>query len=191
MRSLLHKAWAHLRLHDYKWKQKLQIILPIIGFLLACDVVTKVLAQTYLTYGVKQNLIGSFIQVQLLNNSGIAFGTSLNLAAAITIGIILVIFCTCMVAYLNLLIICTGFAFILSGSLGNLINRIWNNGSVTDFLVWKLFPPESIFNLADTFIILGCVIIGIGLFWELIKASLQKHRENKAEDARIQLEQKA
>ena len=51
MRNLLHKAWTHLRLHDYKWKQKLQIILPIIGFLLACDVVTKVLAQTYLTYG--------------------------------------------------------------------------------------------------------------------------------------------
>lgn len=63
----------------------------------------------------------------------------------------------------------TGYGFILSGALGNGIDRFARN-EVVDFLDFRLirFP---VFNLADVFINVGIVCLLIAAFWHSPKAS--------------------
>ena len=54
--------------------------------------------------------------------------------------------------------------FIFSGGMGNLIDRISNDGKVIDFIRLKLPIIEyGIFNIADFYISLGFIILLIGL----------------------------
>ncbi len=51
------------------------------------------------------------------------------------------------------------YSMILGGAIGNLLNRVFL-GSVIDFLDFNIFGYDyPIFNLADTFIVLGIVIV--------------------------------
>ncbi|WP_034601359.1 signal peptidase II [Clostridiisalibacter paucivorans] len=62
--------------------------------------------------------------------------------------------------YDGLIWIKIGLSFILGGSLGNLIDRIRDNG-VLDFIYIKL-KGWPIFNIADIFIFLGTIIVLVG-----------------------------
>lgn len=53
---------------------------------------------------------------------------------------------------------------IVSGGIGNLIDRIWK-GSVTDFLDFTAIPGwEWIFNIADIAVCAGCLLLVIYIF---------------------------
>ena len=55
--------------------------------------------------------------------------------------------------------------FILSGGLGNLIDRISNNGKVIDFIRLKLPLFEyGVFNIADFYVTIGFVMILLTVF---------------------------
>lgn len=52
------------------------------------------------------------------------------------------------------------FVFILAGSIGNQIDRLWNNGMVTDFLVLSAGPVRTgVFNVADLAVTFGTVSV--------------------------------
>jgi len=55
----------------------------------------------------------------------------------------------------------------MGGSLGNLVDRLFHNGQVTDFLSVGNFP---VFNVADSSITIGCFILIIGIWLEERKA---------------------
>ena len=51
------------------------------------------------------------------------------------------------------------YSLILGGAIGNLVNRIFN-GYVIDFIDIKIFDYNyPIFNLADTFIVIGVILL--------------------------------
>ena len=52
-------------------------------------------------------------------------------------------------------------ALIIAGGIGNLIDRVFNNGYVIDYIHVKFFPP--IFNFADASI--SCGIICLLIFY--------------------------
>ena len=53
---------------------------------------------------------------------------------------------------------------IVSGGIGNLIDRIWK-GSVTDFLDFTAIPGwEWIFNIADIAVCAGCLLLVLYIF---------------------------
>ncbi|MCI5840175.1 MAG: signal peptidase II [Peptoniphilaceae bacterium] len=64
-------------------------------------------------------------------------------------------------------------SFIISGALGNLYDRIVS-GYVIDFIYTNLFP-FAVFNFADVFVVLGCIMMIIYLFLEDDNDS--KHRK--------------
>jgi signal peptidase II len=66
--------------------------------------------------------------------------------------------------------------FILGGALGNLIDRFFI-GEVTDFISFTIFPP--VFNLADSFLVIGFTIIIILILKEYIKKDRTGEVENK------------
>ena len=50
-------------------------------------------------------------------------------------------------------------ALIIAGGIGNLIDRVFNNGYVIDYIHVKFFPP--IFNFADCCVSIGVVLLFI------------------------------
>ena len=67
---------------------------------------------------------------------------------------------------INNKVISISLSLIISGALGNLIDRIFR-GYVVDFISFTIFDKEmAIFNVADTFITFGVVLLLIYLFKE-------------------------
>ena len=65
------------------------------------------------------------------------------------------------------------YILILSGALGNLIDRIFR-GYVVDFISFRIFGREmAVFNIADSFITIGAILLIISMFggvlWKKLK----------------------
>ena len=56
------------------------------------------------------------------------------------------------------LVLCVALGLILSGTLGNLYDRIIFGG-VRDYLYWYFIQESAVFNLADFFLICGAVLL--------------------------------
>ncbi len=61
--------------------------------------------------------------------------------------------------------------FILGGALGNLVDRYFI-GEVTDFISFTFFGP--VFNIADSFIVIGFILIIILILREYLKQGKSK-----------------
>ena len=107
-----------------------------------------------------------------MHNTGIAFGIlkgSSNIILAVTvIGLALIVY-SLRKDFLNgkdclgvreLLVRKITIGFILGGAIGNMIDRV-RFGYVIDFIDFRIWP---VFNLADSFITIGAVV----LFWKLL-----------------------
>jgi signal peptidase II len=72
----------------------------------------------------------------------------------------------------------------LGGALGNLIDRVTNNGQVTDFISVGNF---AVFNIADASISVGVAVLLIGMWWkdrsEAKKAATTQNPDTKIEES--------
>jgi signal peptidase II len=114
-------------------------------------------------------LIGRYLVLDYIQNSGAAFGVFANQAVLV----VFIAVAICVVAYLYIRILNSGpliykivFGMIIGGALGNLIDRLHNGGVVTDFISFRI--PEinyyfAVFNVAD-----ACISIGVVLLFVLV-----------------------
>lgn len=66
-----------------------------------------------------------------------------------------------------------GFCLVLSGGIGNLIDRIFNGGAVVDFIKTE-FIDFPIFNVADICVTIGASLIILYFVIDLIKETKSK-----------------
>lgn len=162
----------HFKNRDYIWKYKLQVCLPIFIGLLILDIISKQLAFHLLShnpYAQEVKFIDGFINFKFVINYGIAFGINANNFVVTIIGAMLItILMFSIFLYINNKITVVGLVMIITGGIGNLIDRIWNNGGVVDFLAWILFHPYSIFNLADIWVTFGVIMPIISIIITII-----------------------
>ena len=144
--------------------KKIIISILIIFFIFLLDRITKILILNIAEEtGEVDIYINSFFNLYLVWNQGIGFGLlsfdQEHIYNSITILIILINFIIIYLIYLEKGIKTYFLLAILSGSLGNLFDRIYYN-AVPDFmdLNYKGFH-WFIFNVADIFITLGIICI--------------------------------
>ena len=144
--------------------KKIIICILIIFFIFLLDRITKILIFNIAEKtGEVDIYINSFFNLYLVWNKGIGFGLlsfdQEHLYNSITIFIILINFIIIYLIYLEKGIKTYFLLAILSGSLGNLFDRIYYN-AVPDFmdLNYKGFH-WFIFNVADIFITLGIICL--------------------------------
>ena len=134
------------------------------------DQLSKVVLSSILTLNQSISIINNCFHLTLIHNTGIAFGMlkgSSNIILIVTIiGLILIarslkndFLKDNLVNKKVLFIRKVAIGFILGGAIGNMIDR-FRVGYVIDFLDFRIWP---VFNLADSFITIGAVI----LFWNL------------------------
>ena len=139
-----------------------------------------VINNSTLSSGSQISVIDPILVLKKIENKGIAFGIDGNgdfsyiftpLTIILTLAIIVYLYKT---SNKNSSLMNMSLSLILGGALGNLFDRIFS-GEVVDFIAFfeNIFP--FIFNLADTFITVGMVML---LASDLI---INKNRKNEKE----------
>ena len=130
--------------------------------LIAIDQLTKWLAETHLPFHEAVEVI-PFFSLYLTYNTGVAFSFLSNVGSGGLIALTLVI--TGIMLYLwrkvpaDQQLASLGFALVVSGALGNLIDRL-TQGHVIDFFLFHTQTwAFAVFNVADSYITLGAIAI--------------------------------
>lgn len=127
------------------------------------------------------SLIGPYLTLYYIQNSGAAFGLFSNTFTLV----LLIAVAGGVIAYLYLRMLNSAplvykliFGMIIGGALGNLIDRFRNGGYVVDFIFFRI--PQigfnfAIFNVAD-----ACISVGVFLLFVFILfGGLRQRREEK------------
>lgn len=128
---------------------------------LALDAATKVAAVTQLAERPPVDVLGGFLTLRLVRNSGAAFGIGTDLTLVFTAISIAVVAAVIHLAFrIRTLSWAVTLGLLLGGALGNLADRLVRppapfRGHVVD---WIELPHWPVFNLADSAIVCGGVL---------------------------------
>jgi signal peptidase II len=143
----------------------------IIAASLMLDIVTKYLVVANLFEHQRINVFGSFVQLILLYNKGGLFGIMQGYQGFFLIVSILVL--GLMIAYYVFekkknITFCSAMALIISGALGNIIDRVSGKPGVVDFIYIGSddFYRWPAFNVADAAIVAGAVLLLVFYYFE-------------------------
>ena len=140
-------------------KNWFKIIFSII-FVLVADLVTK-----HFLFDVEYfNLIPKVLSVATNGgNTGAAWGMfSGNTTGLILISIVMIVVLFAFNHFVKVknTFYCLAFGFVIGGAFGNLVDRI-ALGYVRDFVFLDFMPTFPVFNLADSFLCVGAVMLAI------------------------------
>jgi signal peptidase II len=164
-------------------RRRIGILLGVAALVYALDVVTKLLVVAKLTPGVPVHVLGTFLQLDYTRNSGAAFSIGWGYTAIfslIAIGVVVVILRLARRLYSAPWAFALGL--LLGGAIGNLTDRIARapgpfRGWVVDFIQ---FPHFAIFNLADSAITCGGVLMVLLAFRGLHPDGTDERAEHEA-----------
>lgn len=136
-------------------------IMPISILVLIIDIISKQIILKTVTEGEKIVIIKKFFSITLAKNTGIAFSMlerKIPIIIIVTLFIIFILINDIKNRKIKK-IEQFSYALVIGGAIGNLLDRIIY-GYVIDFLDFKIFNYDyPIFNLADTFIVIGIILI--------------------------------
>lgn len=139
------------------------ILYSVIGLvLILADQVTKWVITQRVPHGYAFTIIPDFFDISHVLNSGAAWGMLQGRTAILSV---ITLLACCVIVYLLMMSVhrwlSASLIMILSGALGNLVDRIFR-GEVVDFLTFHFgsydFPS---FNVADICITCGCMLLAI------------------------------
>ena len=158
---------------DLTKARKYLMLIGIAGIVVALDQWTKYMVRTNLQIGetwMPIEWLARYVRVVHWNNTGAAFG--LVPSASLFFAIVAVVVSIAIIIYYpripkEQIAIRFALALQLGGALGNLIDRIIANLTVTDFIYVGTFP---VFNVADSSVSIGCAVLIAAMWIEERKA---------------------
>ncbi len=164
------------------------LLLTIVVIVL--DQWTKALVVAYLSPPESKSvsLVGQYLLLYYIRNSGAAFSMLQNTAVLI----VFIVIAMLVVGYIYFRILNNGplyykviFGLIIGGALGNIIDRIHNGGYVVDFIAFRI--PQinfyfAIFNIADACITIGVLLLFVCIFFSRRPSSDKRVEENASQE---------
>ena len=169
-----------------KLSNRVYIIITLIASVVVLDQITKFIVKKLMNLRDSIGIIGDFFQFTYIENPGMAFGLQMEnkiLFTILSIGAAIVVFIYLYRMRNEKMMLVIALSFIMGGAIGNLIDRLFY-GRVVDFLDFEFFDisiPEfnflfidfpgfeltrwPIFNLADTSVSIGMIIITWMIFF--------------------------
>ena len=142
----------------------------IIALIIIFDRITKILVSANMAVGDTIPLIENIFHLTYVQNRGAAFSMweqqwlILVLLPAVVMAVGMAVLYIKRKTWNRVYLL--SIAFICGGGLGNLIDRTIQ-GYVVDFFDFRVFP---VFNIADIFVVTGCIVIAIELIYRTIKS---------------------
>lgn len=147
--------------------RQILVVLLIVGTI-ACDRLTKHLAERYLPATGTHSYAGDTLRVRYVENAGGFLGLGSDLPSGARF-VLLVVSTGIVLAFCAVMLIrrragglpeALAWALILAGGTSNLVDRVWRGGLVVDFLNVGVGPIRTgIFNVADMAITAGVVLL--------------------------------
>jgi signal peptidase II len=127
------------------------------------DRLTKSIVSASVPYGTEVPVLGHLVGITNVRNTGAAFGFApvgpwFFFAASLVVSIALIFYVMRQHGDVRGDVV---LGLILGGALGNAFDRVINGGGVTDFINFHVWP---VFNLADSAISIGVVLLLAGYF---------------------------
>jgi len=149
----------------------LLVLLATVG----CDQMTKSLAESHLSSSKPLTFLNGIVQLQVVENPGafLSLGAGLSteaqhwiftIAVAILLGAALIF--TLRVSLKAQTPVLIALALFLGGGIGNLIDRLTNDGRVIDFMhIGFGFLRTGVFNVADMALLTGVILLALYSYW--------------------------
>ncbi|MBR4910586.1 MAG: signal peptidase II [Clostridia bacterium] len=151
--------------------------------LLAADQYTKYFISSHYTLAESHGFIPKILNITFTENTGAAWGM-LNDRTWLLIGITTVVMLICIALILKYgtknKLLFWAMMLVLSGGIGNMIDRVFRKGGVVDFLqfdFWKSFP---VFNVADCAITVGAGLLVLYFIIDICRDQKEKSRKRTA-----------
>lgn len=129
--------------------------------LIGIDQLTKLFIISNFSLGQSADFINGLINIVYIHNKGAAWGIFSGKTWPL-IAVTAVIMVVCIVLLIRNFgknkLMTWSLSLVISGGIGNLIDRIFREGNVIDFLQFDFYKSFPIFNVADC-----CIVVGAGL----------------------------
>ncbi len=167
------------------------IIAAVVSVLfLVADQITKYIVTVNMTLGESRPFLKGLIDFVYIYNEGGAWGflSGYQWILLTITSIIIIVFITVLVKYgMNDKVLFWSICLVLSGGLGNMIDRIFRGGKVVDFLHFEFMPDFPVFNIADCAVVIGTGLLILYFILQTIKenktkANITANSEEKSED---------
>ena len=157
----------------YRKLTRLTLALAILSSFIGCDQATKQYATETLQHSQPQSYLGDTVRLGYALNPGgfLSMGAQLSPTTRFTIFVTLNL---CVMSAVALFLfynwnarraVFVSLTYILAGGIGNLIDRVSNNGLVTDFMNVGVGPVRTgIFNVADVGVMFGALVLVVCLY---------------------------
>ena len=161
------------------WQRAFLILLVLVSCV-GCDQVSKDLVQTNLRFSEPVALLGGTLHLYYAENAGVAFSIGAELSRSwqywlftVGAGVVLTgLFFFALFRRASTRGQLLAYALMLGGGVSNLLDRVFNDGRVIDFMMIKVGALHTaIFNLADVMILTGCGLLIVVLWRSPRKAA--------------------
>ncbi|MEU6475701.1 signal peptidase II [Streptomyces sp. NPDC047017] len=143
-------------------RRRIGVLFSVAAFAYALDLISKLIVVAKLEHHAPVDIFGSWLQFQMIRNSGAAFsfGEAYTVIFTVIAAAVIVVIVR-LARKLYSLPWAFALGLLLGGALGNLTDRIFRSpgvfkGAVVDFISPKHF---AVFNLADSAIVCGGILI--------------------------------
>lgn len=163
------------------------ILAAITGVLvLFVDQYTKIVVQNNFEMAKSYEFLPGFIDITYIHNDGGAWGM-LGGYTWLLISVTIVVMLVCIALILKCgardKLMFWAMVLVLSGGMGNMIDRIIRDGNVIDFLHFEFWPTFPVFNVADCAIVVGAALLIFYFFKGIYEEEKQKRTAIAVETA--------
>lgn len=151
---------------------KATIMASILAGVLVLDIFTKSLVQRHMLVYEQRDVIGEYVRLTYIFNTGAAFGIQLGpysreiflvLSLVALVALALMFYYTPIEDKLRL----ASISLICAGAIGNLIDRVRSDNGVVDFLDVGIGTMRwPVFNVADMAVTAGAIVLALSLWKE-------------------------
>lgn len=154
------------------------ILAAITGvIILLADQFTKVYVQNHFEMARSYEFLPGLIDITYIHNDGGAWGM-LGGYTWLLLSVTIVVMLVCIALLLKYgakdKLMFWAIVLVLSGGIGNMIDRIFRDGKVIDFLHFEFWPTFPVFNIADCAIVVGAGLLMLYFFKGIIDEEKQK-----------------
>ena len=148
--------------------------------IIIADQYSKIFIISHYTLGESTKLLNGVIDLTYIHNRGGAWGMLSGYTwALLSITLVIMLVCIALLFKYGLKnkLIFWSITLMLAGGVGNMIDRIFRDGNVVDFLQFAFFKQFPVFNVADIAVCIGAGLLVLYFVLDTLKESLGKRKK--------------